>query len=154
MSHLGADDFPERFADVAALEAFMTGLNRALFDDLVRTNGDVLVPGFGGIVIDMMCRRRDVLVNRFRPVSDNQDYGNAVKVQRELLIPHLVDGDPCPWNLREAANGMQLAEAAGCDGLREFEVFSAISADESDAVANAITSGKRAKKGRRRHFWG
>jgi nucleoside-diphosphate-sugar epimerase len=48
MSRLAADDLPERFADVTALEAFMTEPNRALCDDLARVDGDILVLGVGG----------------------------------------------------------------------------------------------------------
>jgi nucleoside-diphosphate-sugar epimerase len=48
MSSLDADGLPERFADVTALEAFMTRPSRALCDDLARVDGDILVLGVGG----------------------------------------------------------------------------------------------------------
>jgi predicted dehydrogenase len=48
----------------------------------------------------------------WQAVPDNRDYDNAFKIQWELFIRHLVDGDPFPWNLREAAKGVQLAELA------------------------------------------
>ncbi len=48
MSNLAADDLPNSFADVTALEGFMIRPNRALCDDLARVNGDILVLGVGG----------------------------------------------------------------------------------------------------------
>ena len=45
-------------------------------------------------------------------MPDNVPYDNAFKIQWELFIRHLVDGDPFRWNLREAAKGVQLAELA------------------------------------------
>ncbi len=45
-------------------------------------------------------------------MPDNLEYDNAFKIQWELFIRHLVDGDPFMWNLREAAKGVQLAELA------------------------------------------
>jgi len=48
MSSPAADDLPERFADVTAMEAFMTRPSRALCDDLARVDGDILVLGVGG----------------------------------------------------------------------------------------------------------
>jgi nucleoside-diphosphate-sugar epimerase len=48
MSDLATDDLPERFADVTALEAFMTRPSRVLCDELARTDGDILVLGVGG----------------------------------------------------------------------------------------------------------
>jgi predicted dehydrogenase len=45
-------------------------------------------------------------------MPDNVLYDNAFKIQWELFIRHLVDGDPFRWNLREAAKGVQLAELA------------------------------------------
>jgi predicted dehydrogenase len=37
-------------------------------------------------------------------------YDNAFKMQWELFLRHVVNGDPFPWNLREGAKGVQLAE--------------------------------------------
>ena len=45
-------------------------------------------------------------------VSDQENYGNAFKVQWELFLKHVVTGDPFPWNLHEGAKGVQLAEKA------------------------------------------
>lgn len=45
-------------------------------------------------------------------VSDQENYGNAFKVQWELFLKHVVTGDPFPWDLREGAKGVQLAEKA------------------------------------------
>jgi len=45
---LSPADFPEAFADVAALEEFMTTPSRALIDDLGRLDGDILILGVGG----------------------------------------------------------------------------------------------------------
>lgn len=42
------DDLPARFADVAALEDFMTRPSAALVDDLARAPGDITVLGVGG----------------------------------------------------------------------------------------------------------
>jgi len=48
----------------------------------------------------------------WQAMPDNLEYDNAFKIQWELFIRHLVDGDPFRWNLREAAKGVQLAELA------------------------------------------
>jgi predicted dehydrogenase len=40
-----------------------------------------------------------------------QPFDNAFKIQWELYLKHLVTGSPFPWNLGEAAKGVQLAEA-------------------------------------------
>jgi nucleoside-diphosphate-sugar epimerase len=48
MSSPAADGLPERFADVTALEAFMTRPSQALCDDLARVDGGILVLGVGG----------------------------------------------------------------------------------------------------------
>ncbi len=40
------------------------------------------------------------------------DPGNAFKVQWERFLKHLVKDEPFPWDLREGAKGVQLAEAA------------------------------------------
>jgi predicted dehydrogenase len=37
-------------------------------------------------------------------------YDNAFKAQWELFLKHVVKGTPFPWNLREGAKGVQLAE--------------------------------------------
>jgi predicted dehydrogenase len=43
-------------------------------------------------------------------VPSRELYDNAFKVQWELFLKHVVDGDPFPWNLLEGAKGVQLAE--------------------------------------------
>ena len=40
------------------------------------------------------------------------EYDNAFKVQWELFLRHVVNGEPFPWNLFEGARGVQLAELA------------------------------------------
>jgi predicted dehydrogenase len=40
------------------------------------------------------------------------EYDNGFKVQWELFLRHVVDGDPFPWDLFEGARGIQLAELA------------------------------------------
>jgi predicted dehydrogenase len=43
-------------------------------------------------------------------VPDQGVYDNAFKVQWELFLRHVVKNEPFPWNLREGAKGVQLAE--------------------------------------------
>lgn len=43
-------------------------------------------------------------------VPEQENYDNAFKVQWELFLKHVVMGDPFPWDLREGAKGVQLAE--------------------------------------------
>jgi len=43
-------------------------------------------------------------------VPDQEPYDNAFKVQWELFLRHVVKGDPFPWDLRDGARGVQLAE--------------------------------------------
>ena len=43
---------------------------------------------------------------------DNQPYDNAFKVQWELFLKAVVRDEPFPWNLREGAKGVQLAQLA------------------------------------------
>jgi predicted dehydrogenase len=45
-------------------------------------------------------------------VPDHHAYDNAFKVQWELFLRHVVRDEPFPWNLLEAARGVQLADAA------------------------------------------
>jgi len=42
----------------------------------------------------------------------NQEYDNAFKAQWELFLRHVVLDEPFPWNLKEGAKGVQLAELA------------------------------------------
>lgn len=43
-------------------------------------------------------------------VPEQEVHENAFKVQWELFLKHVVVNDPFPWNLREGAKGVQLAE--------------------------------------------
>lgn len=43
-------------------------------------------------------------------VPDQEDYDNAFKVQWELFLKHIVKDYPFPWDLKEGAKGVQLAE--------------------------------------------
>ncbi len=43
-------------------------------------------------------------------VPEQEIFGNAFKVQWELFLKHVVKDDPFPWDLREGAKGVQLAE--------------------------------------------
>jgi predicted dehydrogenase len=43
-------------------------------------------------------------------VPEQQDFDNAFKVQWELFLRHVVKDEPFPWDLREGAKGVQLAE--------------------------------------------
>jgi predicted dehydrogenase len=43
-------------------------------------------------------------------VPDQENYENAFKVEWELFLKHVVKNDPFPWNLKEGAKGVQLAE--------------------------------------------
>jgi len=50
-------------------------------------------------------------------VPEQEVYENAFKVQWELFLKHVVAGGPFPWDLREGAKGVQLAEK----GLESWE---------------------------------
>ncbi len=50
-------------------------------------------------------------------VPDWQSFDNAFKIQWELYLRHVAFGDPFPWDLREGAKGVQLAEL----GLQSWE---------------------------------
>jgi len=43
-------------------------------------------------------------------VPDQEVYDNAFKIQWELFLKHVVNHEPFPWNLKEGAKGVQLAE--------------------------------------------
>ncbi len=44
-------------------------------------------------------------------VPDQEPYPNAFRAQWELFLKHIVLGDPFPWDMKEGAKGVQLAEA-------------------------------------------
>jgi predicted dehydrogenase len=43
-------------------------------------------------------------------VPEQETFDNAFKVQWELFLKHVVKNDPFPWDLRDGAKGVQLAE--------------------------------------------
>ena len=43
-------------------------------------------------------------------VPEQETYDNAFKVQWELFLRHVVKNEPFPWDLRDGARGVQLAE--------------------------------------------
>jgi predicted dehydrogenase len=54
-------------------------------------------------------------------VPDNEDFDNGFKVQWEKFLRHVVDGEPFPWDLKEGAKGVQLAQLglrAAAEGRR------------------------------------
>jgi predicted dehydrogenase len=48
--------------------------------------------------------------SQWAEVPDNDEFGNAFKVQWEKFLRHVADGEEFPWNLWEGAKGVQLAE--------------------------------------------
>ncbi len=48
----------------------------------------------------------------WQPVPDEKQYDNGFKVQWEMFIRHMIDGEPYKYTLREGAKGLQLVEAA------------------------------------------
>lgn len=48
----------------------------------------------------------------WQEVPDIENYDNAFKAQWELFLRHLCEDAPFPWDLREGAKGVQLAELA------------------------------------------
>jgi predicted dehydrogenase len=47
----------------------------------------------------------------WQKVPEQNQFENAFKRQWELFLRHIVSGEPFPWDLLEAAKGVQLAEA-------------------------------------------
>ena len=43
-------------------------------------------------------------------IPEQESYDNAFKVQWELFLRHVVKNEPFPWDLRDGARGVQLAE--------------------------------------------
>jgi len=43
-------------------------------------------------------------------VGEKETYDNAFKIQWELFLKHVVKDEPFPWDLRDGAKGVQLAE--------------------------------------------
>lgn len=50
-------------------------------------------------------------------VPEQEPYDNAFKVQWEMFLKHIVKDEPFPWDLKEGAKGVQLAEK----GLESWE---------------------------------
>ncbi len=50
--------------------------------------------------------------DHWEEVPDNLQYDNPFKLQWELFLKHVVLDEPFPWNLKEGAKGVQLAELA------------------------------------------
>ena len=50
--------------------------------------------------------------SHWTPVPDYRNYGNAFRAQWELFLRHVALDEPFPWDLREGAKGVQLAEKA------------------------------------------
>jgi predicted dehydrogenase len=46
----------------------------------------------------------------WKKVGEQETYDNAFKVQWELFLKHVVKDEPFPWDLRDGAKGVQLAE--------------------------------------------
>ena len=49
-------------------------------------------------------------IDSWNRYSAQETYQNAFKAQWELFLKHVVRDDPFPWNLKEGAKGVQLAE--------------------------------------------
>jgi predicted dehydrogenase len=54
----------------------------------------------------------DYYANSWTEMPTYRDYDNAFKAQWELFLRHVVLDEPFPWDLMEAAKGVQLAELA------------------------------------------
>jgi len=50
------------------------------------------------------------LHNGWEEVLPNKEYDNAFKTQWELFLRHVILDEPFPWDLKEGAKGVQLAE--------------------------------------------
>lgn len=64
-------------------------------------------------------------------VPTNQAFENAFKAEWELFLRHVVAGDPFPWDLREGAKGVQLAEC----GIASWRKRAWIEVPELPAIA-------------------
>jgi len=68
--------------------------------------------------------------NGWAKVPEQESYDNAFKIQWELFLKHVVKDEPFPWNLREGAKGVQLAEK----GLESWAKRSWIEVPELDNI--------------------
>lgn len=95
---LTPEAFPDSFADVVALEDFMTTPSQALIDDMARLNGDIIILGVGGKMGPTLARlakraapsKRVVGVARFSDPSV-KDALNAQGI--ETIACDLLDAD-------------------------------------------------------------
>ncbi|MBD3240927.1 MAG: gfo/Idh/MocA family oxidoreductase [Chitinivibrionales bacterium] len=69
-------------------------------------------------------------MDSWTPVPDYGPEENAFKAQWELFLRHVVKDEPFPWDLREAAKGVQLAEK----GLESWNKRAWVRLDELQAV--------------------
>ena len=53
----------------------------------------------------------------WQKIPEREVYDNAFKVQWEMFLKHIVCDEPFPWDLKEGAKGVQLAEK----GLESWE---------------------------------
>ena len=67
----------------------------------------------------------------WQEVPDNEPMENAFKAQWELFLRHVVHDAPFPWDLREGAKGVQLAEL----GLRSWAERRWLDVPELEVVA-------------------
>jgi len=51
-----------------------------------------------------------IFFDGWKKVGEQETYDNAFKVQWELFLKHIVKDEPFPWDLRDGAKGVQLAE--------------------------------------------
>jgi predicted dehydrogenase len=66
----------------------------------------------------------------WREVPAAGEYENAFKAQWELFLRHVVKDEPFPWNLREGAKGVQLAEK----GMESWKKGTRIEIPDLDAA--------------------
>ncbi|MFP6771405.1 MAG: NAD-dependent epimerase/dehydratase family protein [Alphaproteobacteria bacterium] len=91
-------DFPDGFADVAALEEFMTRPSQALIDDLAGLDGDIMVLGVGGKMGPTLARlaKRAAPDKRVIGVARFSEAGLAEQLQGhgvETITCDLLDRD-------------------------------------------------------------
>ena len=99
-----SDPLPERFADVEALEEFMTRPDPALVEDLASVEGDILILGVGGKMGPTLARlakraapgKRIIGVARFSEpgVQSKLDGWGIETIRADLLDRHAVDPLP------------------------------------------------------------
>lgn len=80
---LDRDDLPEAFADVDALEEFMTRPSQALIDDLAAVEGDIIILGVGGKMGPTLARLAKRAAPEKRVVGVARFSDPAVKAELE-----------------------------------------------------------------------